>query len=269
MGKRGGFYGAIIGDIVGSVYEDEPRVPPNFPFLTAESHFTDDTVLTLATMDLLLTGSLQANDKKAIAETYRLWEKRFPEAGYGWYFLNWANSPNAKAYGSKGNGAAMRVSPVAYAATSEKECLLLAERSAEVTHNTPEGRKSAKAIALLTYQALHGASKDKLKKTALTFYPELKQDYSEFFAHRSLTALAEETVPEALAAFFQSTSYVNCLDWAIILGGDTDTLAAMAGSLAGPFYGIEEPLIQAALKHIADPRALDTLTRFEKKYVTK
>jgi ADP-ribosylglycohydrolase len=268
MGKNG-YYGAIIGDIVGSVFEETERAASDFPIFSKRSHFTDDTVLTWATMELMLKGRIQKNDQRAIAETYREWAKRFPNAGYGWNFIEWIDDPDMGPYASKGNGAAMRVSPVAYFSSSEKECLRFAEISSSVTHNSPEGVNSAKAIALMTYQALQGASKEQLIKTALSFYPETVKGYYSFARHPKFTALASDTVPEALAAFIDSDSYEDCIKKAVLLGGDTDTLASMAGSIAGPFYGIDESLVDKALERIDDERALETLSRFSERFGQK
>jgi ADP-ribosylglycohydrolase len=140
MGKNG-YYGAIIGDIVGSVFEETERAASDFPIFSKRSHFTDDTVLTWATMELMLKGRIQKNDQRAIAETYREWAKRFPNAGYGWNFIEWIDDPDMGPYASKGNGAAMRVSPVAYFSSSEKECLRFAEISAIGDPQQPRGRE--------------------------------------------------------------------------------------------------------------------------------
>ena len=260
--KTNGFYGAIIGDIVGSAFERSGIAPKDYPLFSKESHITDDTVLTLATMDLLLKGAIQTNDSLRIATTYRTWGKRFPQAGYGGGFLWWLDHPIKGPYVSKGNGAAMRVSPVAYIAKSKKDCLSFAENSAEVTHNTSEGIKGATTLAVLTSDAWLGMSKKDLQKEAESYYPIIQNGYHSFVALPRWSALAEDTVPEAISAFLESSSFEDCIRKAIRIGGDTDTLASMAGSIAGAFYGIEESLIDQALERIEDGSALEVLARF-------
>jgi ADP-ribosyl-[dinitrogen reductase] hydrolase len=260
-----GFYGAIIGDIVGSVYEEHDYVSEKFPLFSKSSHFTDDTVLTIATMDLLLHGVIRAplcNHYGAIASYYRRWANRFPDAGYGRYFYGWMKDETIGSYQSEGNGAAMRISPIAYLASSEEDCLYLVDESSAVTHDSYPGTAGARVIALLTYQALHGASKEKLRQTALAYYPEIRKRYKEYKRDPAYTALAKDTVPEAVAAFLDSSSFEDCIRKAILLTGDTDTLAAMAGSIAGAFYGIDDSLVEEALERISDDEMLKTITAF-------
>lgn len=260
-----GFYGAIIGDVVGSAFERGEICFPGFPLFNPNSHFTDDTVLTIATMDLLVWNTFRAplcNHCLAIAQGYQAWAARFPNAGYGERFRAWMNDPLLRPYGSKGNGAAMRVSPIAYLATSEEDCLYLAEDSAKVTHDSEEGIQGAKAIALATYLALQGQTKAQIKKATLMYYPRIARGYYALIRNATPTALANGTVPEAIAAFLESTSFEDCLRKAVLVGGDTDTLAAMAGSIAGAYYGIEESLVKEALKRIQDKEMLQVLTQF-------
>lgn len=260
-----GFYGAIIGDMVGSAFERGETCHQGFPLFSKASHFTDDTVLTLATMDLLegnVLGTPICDHYQAIADVYRDWANRFPHAGYGERFLMWMDHPLTMGYGSKGNGAAMRVSPIAYVADSEEECLRLAKDSAHVTHNSEEGTKGALAIALLTYMALKGKNKEAIKEAAIAYYPNIARGYYSLFRNAVPSALAEETVPEAIAAFLESTSFEDCLRKAVLVGGDTDTLASMAGSIAGAFYGIDEQLVDEALERIDDEESLKVLAKF-------
>jgi len=260
-----GFYGAFLGDIVGSPFEEARMAKSNFPLFSKLSHITDDSVLTTATMDLLLKGAIQNDDHVSIAAEYRRWAKKFPNAGYGWYFISWLDHPGAGACGSEGNGAAMRVSPVAYLAKSKEECIRFAKSSASVTHNTAEGSKGAESIALLTYLALHGATKEEIRQSACTYYPKIERGYSSLIRNAVPTALAKDTVPEAIAAFLESCTFEDCIRKAVLVGGDTDTLASMAGSLAGAYYGIEDSLIEEVLKRMDDDEMLQTLAKFVKK----
>jgi ADP-ribosylglycohydrolase len=260
-----GFYGAIIGDMVGSAFELGEACHPGFSLFSKASHFTDDTILTLATMDLIELNAFCGpicNHYQAIARGYQDWANRFPNAGYGERFLAWMSDPLAKSYGSKGNGAAMRVSPIAYVADSKEECLWLAKESAHVTHNSKEGTKGALAIALLTYMASKGKNKEAIKETAIAYYPNIAWGYYSLISYAIPSALAEDTVPEAIAAFLESTSFEDCLRKAVLVGGDTDTLASMAGSIAGPFYGIDERLVDEALERIDDEESLKVLDKF-------
>jgi ADP-ribosylglycohydrolase len=167
-----------------------------------------------------------------------------------------------KSYQSEGNGAAMRISPIAYMASSEEDCLYLVDESSSVTHDSYPGTAGARVIALLTYLALHGASKEKLQQTALAYYPEIRKGYKEYKKHPAYTALAIDTVPEAVAAFLDSSSFEECLRKTVLLTGDTDTLAAMAGSIAGAFYGIDDSLVEEALERIDDDETLKTIASF-------
>jgi ADP-ribosyl-[dinitrogen reductase] hydrolase len=264
-----GIYGAILGDIVGSPYEEAEQPNEDFPLFPDACHFTDDTVLTFATMDLLLEEAIQKGDTPRIEAVYRKWAKRFPDRGYGWLFLWWVNHPKMGAYGSGGNGAAMRISPVAYAAQSEEECRCYARAASSVTHNSVEGLKGSEAIAILTYLALHGANKETIEERARVYYPQMASSYGSLLGKTKKTALAEDTVPAAIVCFLDSLSFEDCLRKAVCLGGDTDTLAALSGSIAGPFYGIDDSLIVEVLEKMDDENVFITLMSFIKRFIKK
>jgi ADP-ribosyl-[dinitrogen reductase] hydrolase len=263
--RENGWYGALIGDMVGSAYECSPRPEEPFPLWSPKSHPTDDSILTIATMDLIVWNAFKApvcNHTQALSAPYRYWAKRYPNAGYGERFLLWRDSLNGEPSDSKGNGAAMRVSPIAYIARSEEEVLDLAATSAKLTHNTPEGIKGAQAIALLTYLALQGANKEELAKRACHFYPCVSQGYFRLAMRSQPSALAEDTVPLAIVSFLASSSFEDCLRHGVLAGPDRDTIAAMAGSIGGAYYGIDSALVQTAIAHFSDPEVTEVLKRF-------
>ena len=223
--------GAIIGDVVGSVYEFHNHRALDFQLFTPNSTFTDDSVLTFATAKVLLDGL-------DYAATYQDFARRYPNRGYGGYFYRWIYAKDPKPYNSFGNGSAMRVSPVGFAFESVEETLAEAQRSAEVTHNHPEGIKGAQAVALAIYLARNAASK-----------PEIRQEISSRFGY-DLSRTTEQirqvnrhdetcqgTVPEAIIAFLESNDFEHAIRLAISLGGDSDTIACMTGGIAQAFYG--------------------------------
>lgn len=228
MNKANGIYGALIGDVVGSRFEweDKKEIDPNCELFTKECRYTDDSLLTIATMEALLENAIQNNDTNKLETIYRTFAKRHLDIGFGRMFIHWVKNPSQKAYGSLGNGAAMRVSPIAYVAKSLEECLRFAEISIAVTHNSIEGISSAKAIAGATYLALHEANKNEIKEFALRYYPRL-DDVTDCFDY-----LATSTTQIALNAFLNSSDFESSLRIAILNGGDTDTIAAMASSIA-------------------------------------
>ena len=227
--------GAIIGDIVGSVYEWNNIKTKDFPLFSDKCSFTDDTVMTIAVADALLNGGTADN----FIDSMKKYGKLFPKSGYGGNFRHWINSDTRESYNSWGNGSAMRVSPCGWFANSLEEAESLAEKSAAVTHNHPEGIKGAQATAAAIYLARIDTEKDKIKE-----YIESKYGYD---LSRTLDAIrpgyrfnesCQETVPEAIIAFLESKDFEDAIRNAISLGGDSDTLAAITGSIAEAAYGI-------------------------------
>jgi ADP-ribosylglycohydrolase len=222
--------GAITGDIVGSRFEGMRDVDPDFMFFTTESRFTDDTVLTVAVAEALLLDAPYAGKLKEYARAY-------PDAGYGARFLDWAMSDSEEAYGSKGNGSAMRVSPVGWFFEELDEVLDNAAVSSAVTHNHPDGITGARAIAAAVYLARTGHSKVEIRNfiSNRTGY-RLDFDLEQAVMMGS-TALAPNSVPQALTAFLYAEDFEDTLRKAVSVGGDTDTVGAMAGAVAEAFYG--------------------------------
>lgn len=224
--------GSIIGDIIGSRFERQSQPPaPGFELFTTKSHFTDDTVLTLAIAESLLTG-------KPYNQTVRSYARNYPLAGYGSNFKFWAMKNDAPPYNSWGNGSAMRVSPVAYAFETEAEVINEAEKTAAITHNHPEGIKGAKAIALAIFLARKGATKQEIKHKieSYTGY-NLDRTLDGIRPNYSFDVSCQGSVPEAIIAFLESTDFESAIRLAISIGGDTDTIACMAGGIAEAFYG--------------------------------
>ena len=222
--------GAIAGDIIGSVYEYRPLKNKSFPLFCEESRFTDDTVLTIA----VASAILNAEDYGAAIARFAA---RHPHADYGGFFLQWLHSPSKAPYNSWGNGSAMRVSSVGFAFNSVDEVLDEARKTAEVTHDHPEGIKGAQATALAVYLARSGTSKGEIKgEIHERFAYDLSRKLDEIRPTYSFDESCQGTVPEAIIAFLESDSFEDAIRNAVSLGGDSDTLACITGGIAQAFY---------------------------------
>ena len=222
--------GAIAGDIIGSIYEHRPIKTTKFTLFGSGCRFTDDTVLTVAVADCLLNG-------KAYAKTFEDYYYRFPNAGYGSGFCEWASPHDHKPYNSWGNGSAMRVSPVGWAFSDLEQTLAEAKKSAEVTHNHPEGIKGAQATAAAICLARTGSSKEQIKEfVEKTFAYDFLLPLDSIRPAYRFDVSCQGTVPPALTAFLESTDYEDAVRKAVSLGGDSDTLACITGSIAEAFY---------------------------------
>lgn len=239
--------GAICGDIIGSAYEWNSTKDYDFKLFTRYSSFTDDTVCSIAVADAIITG--QPFDKKL-----QEWCLTYSDAGYGGLFRRWIVSPDPKPYNSFGNGSAMRVSATGAYAANIEECLDYAKRSAEVTHNHPEGIKGAQAVALAIHLALEGLSKEAIKaELERRFGYDLSRDYKEIQPDYTFQVSCQESVPEAIIAFLSSHDYESTIRLAVALGGDSDTQAAIAGSIAGAYYGeIPESILDPCMESLPD-----------------
>lgn len=239
--------GAVCGDIVGSFYEWHSTKDYDFAPITKYSRFTDDTVCTIAVADALISDT-------PMAPTLQKWCRRYPKAGYGGYFRRWIASDSPEPYGSYGNGSAMRVSAVGAAASSIDECLDLSEESAMITHNHPEGIKGAQAVALAIFMGLRGASKDDIRtELERRFGYDLSMDYSEIHADYQFEVSCQRSVPEAVIAFLVSDDYESAVRRAVALGGDADTQAAIAGSIAAAYYGeIPEHILSKCMESLPE-----------------
>ena len=242
-------YGAILGDIIGSPFEfDQGNKTKDFPLFSVESVFTDDTVMTIAVAKALLTAlgeNITEDDdiRKVLVRSMRKWGARYPDAGYGSRFFWWLRDPKPQPYGSYGNGSAMRVSAAGWLYDSLEETRRIARLTADVTHNHPEGIKGAEAVASAIYLARTGHSKDEIRDYVVQeFDYDLSRTCDEIRPTYRHIESCQKTVPEAFAAFFEGTDYEDVIRTGISLGGDTDTLACIAGSMAEAFYGVPDEL---------------------------
>ena len=242
--------GAFIGDYSGSLYEFSPYTGKyeDIKVLEQGSKYTDDSVLTCAVMNwLIATGG--NDDIKPLYEFYKSWGNRH-KAGYGHMFYKWLKSSNTEPYNSYGNGSGMRVSPVAYWARTMEECLDLAEKTALPTHNHPEGIKGAKAIAAAIFMAKTGIPKETMrKKLTEAFGYDLDKTVEDIRGTHKFDATCQVTVPEAIICFLDSKNFADCVRKTIWIGGDVDTIGAMACPIAEAYYGIpylyQEKMIKA------------------------
>ena len=233
--------GAIVGDIIGSAYEFKNTKRKEFHLFTPKSKFTDDTVMTLAVARWMCDD--KEHRKETLVRYMQELGRRYPTAGYAGSFMRWLYNPEPQPYNSYGNGSAMRVSPVAFYSHSLQEALGLAKISAEVTHNHSEGIKGAQAIASSIYLARHGATKREIKSYAEEqFHYDLSPQLDDIRPTYSYDMSCQNTVPQALLAFLEGANFEDVIRIAVSLGGDSDTIAAMAGSIAQAFYGIPQNL---------------------------
>ena len=260
-------YGAILGDIIGSPYEfDMGNKTKDFPLVCSQSEFTDDTVMTIAVAEVFLDEDLPMNDgtiRQQLIESMQCWGKRYPHAGYGARFVHWLQDKDPQPYGSFGNGSAMRVSPVAWLFDNLGLVRQMARLSAEVTHNHPEGIKGAEATAAAIFLARTGCSKAQIKAyIESTFHYDLSRTCDEIRPHYRHVEFCQETVPEAITAFLEGESFEDVIRTAVSLGGDCDTLTAIAGSIAEGFYGVPDDLKRKCRTYLT-PDILAVLDRFD------
>ena len=256
--------GAIIGDIAGSRFEWNNIKSKDFDLFHRRCSFTDDTVMTLAVAEAILeccgdTELLPDQAVKCMQEVGR----PYPECGFGGRFYGWIYSSDPKPYNSWGNGSAMRVSPVAWAARDLDECIAMSRAVTEVTHNHPEGIKGAEAIAAAAFLALHGSSKDEIRSHIETAYGyDLSFTLDSIRPGYRFDVSCMGTVPPAIVAFLESTDFEDAIRNAVSIGGDSDTLAACTGAIAEAFYGVPEKMRDIALTYL-DERLYGIWADFE------
>ena len=255
--------GAIAGDIIGSVYEFNTCKSTSFTLFYGASRYTDDTVMTIANADWLLTG----DSLLGIMQDYG---NRYPHAGYGGMFRAWLRKDEPKPYNSWGNGSAMRVSPVGWAFDTLEETLKAAKRSAEITHNHPEGIKGAQATAACIFMARTGKSKQEIKEyIEQTFGYNLNRTCDEIRPNYHFDVTCQGSVPESIIAFLESTDFENAIRLAVSLGGDADTMGAITGGIAEAFYGgVPEHIRKEVLKRLPN-EFIDVMQKFYQKFVEK
>lgn len=253
--------GAIAGDIIGSVYEWRPTKSPRFrPLFHPWAKFTDDSVLTVAVAEQVLHGG----DLVALLKDYA---RSYPHAGYGGNFHGWMNSEDSEPYNSWGNGSAMRVSPVGFAFDTLDDVLHHARLSAEVTHNHPEGVKGAQATAAAIFLARTGKSKDEIRAYVTeSFGYDLDRNLDGIRYRYSFDVSCKGSVPESILAFLESDDYEHAVRLAISLGGDSDTMACIAGGIAQAFHGgVPDPIRAEALDRL-DDRLRGVVAEFEARF---
>lgn len=267
--KKTALYGAIIGDIVGSIYEFA-RIrmkSKDFEFFNDNMDYTDDTVMTIAVADAILkTGDEKDTDiwYKNMEKSMHRYGNKYPN-GYGTMFRGWLHSKDPKPYNSFGNGSAMRVSAAGWVSESMFETREIARMTALPTHNHPEGIKGAMVIASAIFLARHKATKEDIKEYIET---EFDYDLSRKLDDVRKTCVFNETcqisVPEAIIAFLESTDFEDTIRNAVSFGGDTDTQAAIAGSIAEAFYCVPEDLIKKCRSYLPK-EFLDVIDKFNEK----
>lgn len=247
-------YGAIIGDIAGSRFEFNNHRSKEFKLFTQWDFFTDDTVMTIAVAKALHES--KKNDYSDLEEKLVYWMKeigrRYPDCGYGGNFAHWIMSDDSKPYNSFGNGSGMRTSECGWIADSLSNALELAERCAAVTHNHPEGIKGAKAVTACIYLARKGKTKEEIREYTESRYYRLDFTLDEIRPVYRFNETCQDSVPQAIEAFLESDSFEDAIRNAISIGGDSDTIAAMTGSIAEAYYGIEEDMVNQARSYLDD-----------------
>ncbi len=257
--------GAVIGDIVGSRFEWKNTKSKDFEFFTSRCRITDDSVMTLAVAQAVLNaGSRQDLGAEAV-RCMQNFGRRWARGCYGGSFSRWLMSESPRPYGSWGNGSAMRVSACAWAAESLEDALDMARRVTAVTHDHPEGLKGAEAVTSVIWMARNGASRDDMRKHVEERYYRLDFTLDEIRPGYGFDVSCQGSVPQAVEAFLESSSFEDAVRGAISLGGDSDTIGAMAGSMAEAFYGIPRELREAALGFL-DAELQAVVRKFEGSY---
>ena len=252
--------GAVIGDVIGSVYEWNNVKTTDFPLYSEKSKFTDDTVLTIAVADALL-------NEKNYARTIWEYGRRYSGRGFGGRFRKWLKLDDMMPYGSYGNGSAMRVSAVGYAYNDIEKVLGVAKQTAEVTHNHPEGIKGAQATAATVFLARQGKTKEEIKRyIESTFEYNLDFTLDEIRATYDFDVSCQGSVPQSIVAFLESTNFESAIRLAISIGGDSDTIACIAGGIAAAYYKeIPLEMVEFAESKLPD-EFIEIINKFDEKY---
>lgn len=240
--------GAIIGDIAGSRFEFNNYLNTDFKLFTKECAYTDDTICTIA-----VAYSLLSKGKISFSDSLLYWCRKYPnpKGHYGGSFAKWIHSNNNEPYNSFGNGSAMRVSPCAWLSNDLDTILQYAKQSAECTHNHPEGIKGAMCIAECIYHAKNGVSKEQIKDIITSKYGyNLNTNCDKIRATNTFNETCQVTVPQAIVAFIDSTDFESAISLAVSIGGDSDTIAAITGSIAEAYYSIPENIKEKALEYL-------------------
>ncbi|MEQ8201206.1 MAG: ADP-ribosylglycohydrolase family protein [Syntrophomonadaceae bacterium] len=254
-------FGAIAGDVIGSYFQGFPTKRTDFTMFQPGTRFTCGTVLTVAVADCVLNGL-------EYARTFREYALKYPQADYGGMFRRWADSGSLNPYNSCGNGSAMRVSPVAFAIDNYDCMIKEAKRSAAVTHNHPEGIKGAQAIASAIYWARRGQGKPFIREQVqVRFGYDLSPTLDQIRPDYDFDQTCSGSVPQAIIAFLESDDYEDCIRKAISLGGDSGTIACMAGGIAEAYYRFIPGHIVEKVGRILDPDLAKVINQFQSRFV--
>ena len=259
-----GIIGTISGDIIGSTREFHSIKTKDFHLFTPRSIFTDDTIMTLAIAKWLCEDM---NSKEVLIKNLKYFGNEYPHGGYGRMFKKWISQESPESYGSWANGSAMRVSPCAWVAESLEEAQRLAELSAIVTHDHPEGIKGALATSDAIYLARVGAKKDEIRDHVEVRYGyDLSRTVDEIRPEYSFDVSCAGSVPESIICFLDAKDFEDTIRNAVSLGGDADTQAAIAGSIAGAYYDVPKDMAYKAI-HRLDYQLLNVFIEFEEKFM--
>ena len=261
-------YGAILGDIIGSRFEfDREGWTKEFELFTSEDSWTDDTVMTVAVAEALMDAGRDASVDEIKAEctkSMQRWGRKYPGAGYGGRFIAWIASKNPRPYGSYGNGSAMRVSAAGWLYDSIERTREVARATANVTHNHPEGIKGAECTAAVIYLARAGWEKKNIERYVVKeFGYDISETLDEMRKRHEHVESCQDSLPKALRSFFDGISYEDVVRNAVSLGGDTDTLAAIAGAMAEAFYDMPILLRAECLKR-SEKDMVEVIERFDR-----
>lgn len=252
--------GAIAGDVIGSVHERAGTKTTDFLLFSEFACFTDDTALTAAVAEGLLTGT-------DYVDLFHAYYRRYPTAGYGGTFVKWAQAGERRPYCSWGNGSAMRVSPVAYAFDTLDAVLLEAERSAAVTHDHPEGIRGARAVAGAVFLARTGGTKEDVRRFVVDDVGyRLDRPLADIRPTYAFDVSCQGSVPEAIQAFLEADGYESAVRNAVSLGGDADTQACIAGAIAEAYFGVPAPIREWTIGRLND-HLRGVLVQFEERFV--
>ena len=260
-------YGAIFGDIIGSRFEfDRGGKTKDFDLFTRKCNWTDDSVMTIAIMEALMNAGKEADTDaihKECIRSMKKWGQKYPNAGYGVRFFNWVLTDDPEPYGSFGNGSAMRVSAAGWIYDTVERTREVAKATAEVSHNHPEGIKGAECTAAVMFLARTGKSKEEIKEyVSHEFDYDLSKTVDELRPLHEHVEWCQDSLPKALASFFEGDSYEDVVRNAVSLGGDTDTLAAIAGAMGDSMYGVPVGIITKGYDYLEEDMK-DTLNDFQ------
>lgn len=265
--KKGTIIGAIVGDTIGSIYEFNPTKDYHFNLLDNRMEYTDDSIITIAVADWILHDDSLSHS--GLINKMRKWGNKYPYpmGSYGGTFSAWLSREDMGAYNSWGNGSAMRVSPVGFAFDTLEETLRFAQISAEITHNHPEGIKGAQATAAAIFLARKGKTKAEIKEYITHFFGyNLHYTCDDIRDSYGFEASCQETVPQSLVAFFDSSDFEDAIRLTVSLGGDADTMGAITGAVAAAYYKeIPQNLYDFTIEKLPED-LLMLVEEFEEKY---